>query len=150
MEIVVGHELTVGDASVTFEEFEVDLDYAEIQDNLDLSNYVEVSDLVTIIQDNLDLSDYVEVSDLQHQIDYYMPDIHDNCIKVIKDSLSEFLDTSEPCSFGGQFIDAVQKAMMWNGEKFEALPSSASAARTDLRHEIRAVLAEMIVTSRAC
>lgn len=122
----MSHEITIGDASVTFEQVEVDLDYAEIQENLDLSDYVEHCDLADKIEENL-------------------PDIAEECNDQAGALLRSFTNAESPCSLGHEFIAAVQKAMTWDGEKYEALPSSASAARTNLKHEVRAVLADMLL-----
>ena len=119
------HQVTVG--SVTFEQVEVDLDYAEIQENLDLS-------------------DYVEVDDLEEQINYCIPEPTDG----IQDLLREFLNQSQPCNLGHEFINAVQKAMLWQGDRFveppftntEAHTALAEASRT-LRQEVRTVLKEI-------
>ena len=120
----MSHQITIG--SVECEQVEVDLDYSEIQENLDLS-------------------DYVEVDDLQYQIEYHLPDMEEECTTQAGVLLRSFVSAESPCSLGHLFIEAVQKAMMWDGDRFEALPSSASAARTDLKHEVRAVLADMLL-----
>jgi len=124
MEIDVSHQITIG--SVEFEQVEVDLDYSEIQENLDLS-------------------DYVEVDDLQYQIEYHLPNMEEECTEQAEALLRVFINTEVPCDLGHMFIEAVQKAMMWDGDRFEALPSSASAARTNLKYEVRAVLADMLL-----
>ena len=120
----MSHQITIG--SVEFEQVEVDLDYSEIQENLDLS-------------------DYVEVDDLQYQIEYHLPNMEEECTEQVEALLRSFINAELPCDLGHLFIEAVQKAMMWDGDKFEALPSSASAARTNLKHEVRAVLADMLL-----
>jgi len=120
----VSHQITIG--SVEFEQVEVDLDYSEIQENLDLS-------------------DYVEVDDLQYQIEYHLPNMEQECTEQAEVLLRSFINAETPCNLGHMFIEAVQKAMMWDGDRFEALPSSASAARTNLKHEVRAVLADMLL-----
>ena len=122
----MAHQVTVGDASVVFEQVEVDLDYEDIQENLDLS-------------------DYVEVDNLEHQIKYHLPDMEEECTTQAGSLLTSFISAEVPCDLGHMFIEAVQKAMMWQGDRFEILPSSASAARTDLKHEVRAVLADMLL-----
>jgi len=124
MEIDVSHKVTIG--NVNFEQVEVDLDYSEIEENLDLS-------------------DYVEVSDLEYQIEYHLPDMEEECTTQAGSLLRSFINAELPCDLGHLFIEAVQKAMMWDGDKFEALPSSASAARTNLKYEVRAVLADMLL-----
>jgi len=119
----MSHEITIG--SVDFDQVEVDLDYAEIQENLDLS-------------------DYVEIHDLEQQIQYHLPEEEDfGC--QLQGLLDDFNNNEHPCELGRSFIKAVQKAMMWDGDRFEALPSSASEARADLKHEVRAVLADMLL-----
>ena len=122
----MAHQVTVGDASVVFEQVEVDLDYEDIQKNLDLS-------------------DYVEVDDLQYQIEYHLPNMEEECTEQAEAILRSFINAEVPCDIGHMFIEAVQKAMMWQGDRFETLPSSASAARTDLKHEVRSVLADMLL-----
>ncbi len=120
----MSHKVTIG--NVNFEQVEVDLDYSELQENLDLS-------------------DYVEVDDLQYQIEYHLPDMEEECTTQAGVLLRSFIDVESPCYLGDLFIEAVQKAMMWDGDRFEALPSSASAARTNLKHEMRAVLADILL-----
>ena len=118
----MAHQVTVGDASVVFEQVEVDLDYEDIQENLDLSDYVEVDDL-----------------------EQHLPDMEEECTTQAGSLLTSFISAEVPCDLGHMFIEAVQKAMMWQGDRFETLPSSASAARTDLKHEVRSVLADMLL-----
>ena len=67
----MSHEITIGDASVTFEEVEIELDYADIQENLDFS-------------------DYVEYADLQEQIEENLPDIPEECSDQAKVLLHSF------------------------------------------------------------
>ena len=112
----MSHEITIG--SVTFEQVEVDLDYSEIQENLDLS-------------------DYVEVDDLQYQIEYHLPNMEEECTEQAEALLRVFINTEVPCDLGHMFIEAVQKAMMWQGDRF--------GTRTDLKYEVRAVLADMLL-----
>ena len=118
----MAHEVTIGDASVIFEQVEIDLDYEDIQENLDLSDYVEVDDL-----------------------EQHLPDMEEECTFQAGSLLTSFISAEVPCDLGHMFIEAVQKAMMWQGDRFETLPSSASAARTDLKHEVRSVLADMLL-----
>jgi len=120
----MAHKITIG--SVDFEQVEVDLDYSDIQENLDLSNYIEVDDL-------------------EYQIEYHLPNMEEECTTQAESLLRSFINAEVPCGLGDIFIEAVQKAMMWDGDRFEALPSSASEARTDLKHEVRAVLADMLL-----
>ena len=122
----MSHEITIGDASVTFEQVEVDLDYADIQENLDFSNYVECDELVDRIEENL-------------------PDMEEECTQQAVALLSSFISAESPCNLGHEFIEAVQKAMMWQGDRFVEPAFTNSEARTDLKHEVRAVLADMLL-----
>ena len=77
----MSHEITIGDASVTFEEVEIDLDYT----------------------------------------------------------------AESPCPLGHEFIQAVQKAMTWQGDRYVEPAFTNSETRTDLHHQVRAVLADMLL-----
>lgn len=120
----MSHKVTIG--SVQFEQVEVNLDYSEIQENLDLS-------------------DYVEVDDLQYQIEYHLPNMEEECTEQAEALLRVFINTEVPCDLGHMFIEAVQKAMMWQGDRFVEPAFTNSEARTDLKHEVRAVLADMLL-----
>ena len=122
----MSHEITIGDASVTFEQVEVGLDYADIQENLDFSDYVEYADLAEQIEENL-------------------PDIEEECTQQAGALLRSFTSAESPCRLGHEFIEAVQKAMMWQGDRFVEPAFTNSEARTDLKHEVRAVLADMLL-----
>ena len=122
----MSHEITIGDASVTFEQVEVDLDYAEIQENLDLSDYVEHTDLADRIEENL-------------------PDMGEECTFQAGVLLRSFISAESPCGLGHDFIAAVQKAMTWQGDRYVEPAFTNSEARTDLKHEVRAVLADMLL-----
>ena len=122
----MSHEITIGDASVTFEQVEVDLDYADIQENLDFSNYIECDELVDRIEENL-------------------PDMEEECTQQAGALLRSFISAESPCNLGHEFIEAVQKAMMWQGDRFVEPAFTNSEARTDLKHEVRAVLADMLL-----
>jgi hypothetical protein len=127
-EINMSHQVTVG--SVTFEQVEVDLDYADIQENLDFS-------------------EYVQVDDLQHQIEYHMPDMEDECTIHARSLLQSFINAEIPCDLGRLFIESVQKAMMWQGDRFVEPAFTNSEARTiqfsNLKATVRTVLADMLL-----
>ena len=125
----MSHEITIGDASVTFEEVEIDLDYAEIQENLDFSDYVEYADLADRIEENL-------------------PDIAEECSDQAKVLLHSFTNAESPCSLGHEFIQAVQKAMTWQGDRYVEPAFTNNETRTDLKHQVRAVLADMLLGTR--
>ncbi len=122
----MSHEIAIGDASVTFEQVEVDLDYADIQENLDLS-------------------DYVEIHDLEYHIAHNLPDMEEECTDQAGVLLRSFISAESPCNLGHDFINAVQKAMTWQGDRFVEPAFTNSEARTDLKHEVRAVLADMLL-----
>ena len=122
----MSHEITIGDASVTFEEVEIELDYADIQENLDFSDYVEYADLAEQIEENL-------------------PDLEEECPAQAQVLLHSFINAESPCPLGHEFIQAVQKAMTWQGDRYVEPAFTNSEARTDLKHEVRAVLADMLL-----
>lgn len=116
------HKITIG--SVDFEQVEIDLDYVDIQENLDFSDYVEYADLEDRIEENL-------------------PDMEEECTQQTRVMLRSFISTESPCDLGHEFIEAVQKAMMWNGDRFVEPAFTNSAARDTLRQEVRTVLKEI-------
>ena len=120
----MSHEITIG--SVDFEQVEVDLDYAEIQENLDFSDYVEHADLAEQIEENL-------------------PDMGEECTFQAGVLLRSFISAESPCGLGHDFIAAVQKAMTWQGDRYVEPAFTNNEARTDLKHEVRAVLADMLL-----
>ena len=141
---------------------QVDLDYSEIQENLDFSNYVEYDDLTEAIEDKLpDLDDYVEYSDLSGAIDENLPDMEEECTQQAGALLRSFVSAESPCGLGHEFIQAVQKAMTWQGDRFVEPAFTNSEARTEiedyttwldnletqahLKDAVRAVLADILL-----
>jgi len=118
----MAHKITIG--SVDFEQVEVDLDYSDIQENLDLSNYIEVDDL-------------------EYQIEYHLPNMEEECTQQAEALLRAFIRAEVPCGLGDIFIEAVQKAMTWQGDRYIEPAFTNSAARDTLRQEVRTVLKEI-------
>lgn len=114
---------------------EIELDYAEIQENLDLSQL---------------LGDYVT----KHDVEDYASEYAEDAFQMFKDEigdfsseldaqLDQFVNGSHPCKTGRLFIDAVEKAQRWNGEEYSSV-GEYSSPYTDLKREVRIVLRDIL------
>jgi|15BtaG_2_1085339.scaffolds.fasta_scaffold00232_17 hypothetical protein len=109
------HEITIGDASVTFEQVEVELDYSDILENIEDTIASRVSDQIG--DEAWDAVRYQVDDAVTECFDNYEPDV--DVTDGIRSLLGEFNDTQEPCSLGEEFIGAVRKALAWDGARFK-------------------------------
>ena len=116
------HQVTIG--SVDFQQVEVDLDYADIQENLDFSDYVEHADLEDRIEENL-------------------PDMEEECTQQARVMLRSFTNAESPCDLGHEFIEAVQKAMTWQGDRFVEPAFTNQESQNTIQQEVRIALKRM-------
>ena len=130
----MSHEITIGDASVTFEQVEVDLDYSDLYENIADAVRDEAQEAVR---------DYAwdEVSSQVEQM------IDDNASSTnVGEAVEELLDeysrikagNGTPCAVGRAFERAVQNV---SGTVDESLDTQKRLA--DLEHQVKTMLASM-------
>lgn len=113
---------------------EIELDYAEIQENLDLSDYVTKHDVEDYV------SEYAEDAFQMFKDEMRAEGDLDS---ELREQLESFNSSNQPCSTGRLFIDAVEKAQRWNGEEFASV-GEYSSPYTDLKREVRIVLRDIL------
>ena len=113
---------------------EIELDYAEIQENLDLSDYVTKHDVEDYV------SEYAEDAFQMFKDEMRAEGDLDS---ELREQLESFKSSNQPCSTGRLFIDAVEKAQRWNGEEFASV-GEYSSPYTDLKREVRIVLRDIL------
>jgi len=145
------HKITIGDASVTFEQVEVELDYSDILENIDDTITQRVSDQI-----GDEAWDAVE-----HQVDdtvrIYVNDREADVAPHLMQLLNDFNALEVPCSLAVEFIEAVQKALTWDGEQFHDGPSMDSidydwlhaAIAKEIRVQMHGLLHKMAKELRA-
>ena len=107
------HEVTIGDASVTFEQVEVDLDYNDILENIENTIAERVSD--QIADEAWDAVEYqVHEALSEHEQEYAHDDIgnsNDGVTSGVQELLLEYKNGPKPCGVGIAFEQAVWKAI---------------------------------------
>ena len=147
------HEITIGDASVTFEQVEVELDYSDILENIEDTIASRVSDQIG--DEAWDAVRYQVDDAVTECFDNYEPDV--DVTDGIRSLLGEFNGTSRPCPLAVEFIEAVQKALTWDGEQFHDGPSMDSidydwlhaAIAKEIRVQMHGLLHKMAKELRA-
>ena len=147
------HEVTIGDASVTFEQVEVDLDYNDILENIEDTIYQRVSDQIT--DEAWDATEYQVNDAISERVEDFEPDVA--VTSEVQGLLLEYKNGPKPCGVGIAFEQAVWKAMcrldnpdthdsVWASAAKEYLLSALPQAprsrdvRTIVREEMATVL----------
>lgn len=113
---------------------EIELDYAEIQENLDLSDCVTKHDVEDYVSEYAEDAFQMFKDEMREGGDF---------LSELEGQLTDFLNSSNPCKTGHLFIDAVEKAQRWNGEEFASV-GEYSSPYTDLKREVRIVLRDIL------
>ena len=146
------HEVTIGDASVTFEQVEVDLDYNDILENIENTIAERVSD--QIADEAWDAMEYQVGDAIDERLEDFEPDV--SVTSNVQELLLEYKNGPKPCGVGIAFEQAVWKAIcrldnpnvedVWAAAAKEYLLSVAPQAprsqdvRTIVREEMATVL----------
>jgi hypothetical protein len=146
----MSHEVTIGDASVTFEQVEVDLDYNDILENIEETIYERISSQIS--DEAWDAVAYQVEEQTQESaseaIDERMGDWSENITGVIIEQLNDYLrlktQRATPCGIGEAFEKAVNAAQSEGvGNVDQALEVQKRLA--DLERKVSTILDALFV-----